>query len=123
MGTALGRYPLSAPFYLSRITVTQSTLPPIGGFILDIFIVAESISRIFFRNCICVGLPIMSCKGINGFCEEGDMLNINYITGDIINQLTNQKIRGEPLPLNSPPMEILNSGGIIEYLKKECSSR
>ena len=82
-------------------------------------IIAESFARIFFRNSISTGLPVMNAEGTSEFCEEGDILQINFLTGEIVNEESKQTMKGDPLPKHSPPMEILNAGGIIEFLKKE----
>jgi len=82
-------------------------------------IVAESMARIFFRNAINYGYPVLIAPGITDFCEEGDILKINIITGEIQNKTKNRKMWGEPLPEDSPPVQILKDGGIFEKLKKE----
>jgi 3-isopropylmalate/(R)-2-methylmalate dehydratase small subunit len=84
-------------------------------------ILAESIARIFFRNAINFGFPLLVTPGISDFCEEGDTLKINIATGTVQNISTQKEIFTIPLPENSPPMLILGAGGIIEYLKKELS--
>lgn len=82
-------------------------------------IVADSIARIFFRNAINYGFPVLIAPGITNFCQEGDVLRINVITGVIENVTTKKEMRGEPLPEDSPPMKILKAGGILEKLNKE----
>lgn len=84
-------------------------------------VVAESIARLFFRNCISSGLPVMNARGISRFCNEGDVLQIYFNTGEIVNHSTQGNMNGEFLPENSPPMKILEAGGILEFLKKEYS--
>lgn len=86
-------------------------------------VLAESIARIFFRNSISMGLPIITAPGITSICNEGDILNVNIENGEINNLTKIKTIKGEPMPEDSPPMQILKAGGIIallenEYLKK-----
>jgi 3-isopropylmalate/(R)-2-methylmalate dehydratase small subunit len=82
-------------------------------------IVAESIARIFFRNAINYGFPVLIAPGITNFCKEGHTLIVNIITGEIQNLTTKKIMWGESLPEESPPIQILKDGGILEKLKKE----
>lgn len=82
-------------------------------------VIAESIARIFFRNCINSGLPVMFDPGITDFCQEGDILQVDIISGEIKNITTGDTMKVEPLPEDSPPMQILKAGGIISLLEKE----
>jgi len=77
-------------------------------------ILARSVARIFFRNAINVGLPVLICdtESIN----DGDELEVNLETGQI-NNLTN----GTELHFSRMPeimLRILNEGGLIPYIKK-----
>lgn len=82
-------------------------------------IIAESMARIFFRNCINFGLPVMIAPGITDFCQEGDILEANIISGEIKNLTTGNTMNVQPLNEDSPPMQILKAGGIISLLEKE----
>lgn len=77
-------------------------------------VIAKSFARIFFRNCINVGLPaiILDTDRI----DEGDELEIDLTSGKLVN-LTKQK--SYPFPPLPPIMEdILSHGGLVEYIKK-----
>ena len=79
-------------------------------------VVVESVSRLFFRNSIKNGFPILICEGVSQLFEEGDVARIHVETGEVKNLTKNIALRGEPLPPNSPPAEILRAGGLNAYL-------
>jgi len=75
-------------------------------------VVAEGFARIFYRNCINIGLPIIQIKDISQFIKKDDVIEIDLENG----QLTNCQ-NGKTYSFNSLPgflMEIINSGGLIE---------
>ena len=82
-------------------------------------ILAESMSRIFFRNSISIGLPVMIAPGITHFCEEGDLVKINFSTGVINNYDSGKEFKVNSIPIDSPPIIILKEGGIWSLLEKE----
>ncbi len=78
-------------------------------------VAAESLARIFYRNCINTGLPAVICPGISGMATEGEILAIDLTAGRIVNRTTGAEARFDPLP---PFMRgILEAGGLIPYLK------
>ncbi len=80
------------------------------------YILCESMARIYFRNCIALGLyPIMS-RGVSNMFNEGDGIGIEIGKGQIKNIQTGQSSPFEPLA--GTPKEICNAGGIIPLLKK-----
>jgi len=82
-------------------------------------IIAESISRIFFRNSISLGLPVLEAPNIQRFCVENDILEVTLVKGTIKNLSTGKKMKIKPIPKNSPPMQILEAGGLSAFLKEE----
>jgi len=79
-------------------------------------VVAESFGRIFYRNAINVGLPIVKCPGIVKKVQQGNLIQANLKEGLII-----LDISGETLSIEKYPpqlLSILKSGGLISYLKK-----
>lgn len=76
-------------------------------------IVAESFARIFFRNAINVGLPIIEAKVD---CEEGDIIGIDLGKGFIKNK--DRSYQGTRLP--DFLREILVDGGLVEHRKKKA---
>ncbi|MGE4485907.1 MAG: 3-isopropylmalate dehydratase [Oscillospiraceae bacterium] len=86
-------------------------------------VVAESVSRIFFRNSINLGFAVLTCPGIFERFDEGDLIEVNMNTG-VIRSLTNgETIQGEALPEGSPPEQILRAGGIVPMLEKELADK
>jgi len=78
-------------------------------------VVAESFARIFYRNAINNGLPVIVCPGISREVAEGDWLRINIETGEaVINNVKKVMCK----PITGMALEILKAGGLLEYLKK-----
>jgi len=84
-------------------------------------VIAESFARIFFRNAVSLGLPVMICDGISEKVKEGEFLEVNLETGEIKNLNTGQTIKTKIL--SKQMIEILKAGGIIPLLKKKLSQR
>jgi 3-isopropylmalate/(R)-2-methylmalate dehydratase small subunit len=80
------------------------------------FVVCESMARIYFRNCIGLGIYPILRKGVSQMFDEGDDVEIDVERGELKNLRTGKKISFEPL--SGTPLEILNAGGIIPILKK-----
>jgi 3-isopropylmalate/(R)-2-methylmalate dehydratase small subunit len=77
-------------------------------------VLAKSVARIFFRNAINQGLPILICD--TSVINEGDQLEVDLAAG-IVNDLTN----GKKLTVGKIPpvmLNILNEGGVLPYIKK-----
>jgi 3-isopropylmalate/(R)-2-methylmalate dehydratase small subunit len=77
---------------------------------------AESMARIHFRNCIAVGLPVLTQAGISKEFDEGDKVTLNVVTGEINNLTSNKAIKIKPLP--KPILDILNEGGLMPRILK-----
>jgi 3-isopropylmalate/(R)-2-methylmalate dehydratase small subunit len=77
-------------------------------------IIAESFARIFFRNAINNGLPVITLPNATKEINEGDFIKVNVETGEII--VNNTKVlKGKGI--TGMPLEILKMGGIMNYLK------
>lgn len=82
-------------------------------------IVAESFARIFYRNAINLGLPILPCPGITKLVEEGDELEVMLAQGKVRNVKTGKELTAAPLPPFI--INLLESGGLIESLKTQMA--
>ncbi|MDD5601303.1 MAG: 3-isopropylmalate dehydratase small subunit [Actinomycetota bacterium] len=77
-------------------------------------VLAKSFARIFFRNCINIGLPALVCD--TDSIDDGDVLEINLGGGIITNKTKNLKIKFKPLP--EVMIKILNDGGLVNHIEK-----
>ncbi len=77
-------------------------------------ILATSVARIFFRNAINIGLPVLICDttGIN----DGDELEVDLATGKISDLTNGIELQFSPMP--EIMLRILNEGGLVPYIKK-----
>lgn len=80
-------------------------------------IIAESFARIFFRNAINLGLPVLICPGIYDMVRQGDILEVDIGTGMITNLRISEQIQGQPLPADI--LAIIEAGGIISYFTNQ----
>jgi 3-isopropylmalate/(R)-2-methylmalate dehydratase small subunit len=83
-------------------------------------VLAESFARIFYRNAITIGLPVLVCTGVSGKVEEGDMLTVNLQTGKVEDKTNGAVMQATKLP--EFIMEILDDGGLIEHLKRRIET-
>jgi 3-isopropylmalate/(R)-2-methylmalate dehydratase small subunit len=84
-------------------------------------VLAESFARIFFRNSINIGLPVIECKGIAATVGNGDQISVDLETGKVQDESNGQTLQGTKLP--SFIMEILFDGGLIENLRKRLNKK
>jgi 3-isopropylmalate/(R)-2-methylmalate dehydratase small subunit len=80
-------------------------------------VLAESFARIFFRNAINIGLPVIECKGISAAVDNGDELTVDFEAGTIQDVTKGRSFKVAKLPPFI--LEILADGGLIEYLRRE----
>jgi 3-isopropylmalate/(R)-2-methylmalate dehydratase small subunit len=79
-------------------------------------IVAESFARIYYRNAINQGLPLVICRGIHESVSEGDRLQIDLESGTLRVTSTDELLRFDPLPPHI--LRILKDGGLIAHTRK-----
>ncbi len=80
-------------------------------------VVAESFARIFFRNAINIGLPILECPDAVARTEAGQVLEVDLARGTIVNLDTGESFSAEPYP--SFLMSIIDAGGLIPYTRQK----
>ncbi len=78
-------------------------------------VVAKSFARIFYRNAINVGLPILECPAAVDEIERGDRLTVDLRVGTIVNARTGHTYRTTPFPTFI--MEIVEAGGLVPYTR------
>ena len=83
-------------------------------------IIAESFARIFYRNALNIGLPILECPEAAEKTEAGDVLEVDLSTGEIVNATRGLTFRAEPFP--DFMLELIDSGGLIEYTKRRIAA-
>ncbi len=82
-------------------------------------VVADSFARIFYRNSINIGLPLIEIKGISKHISQGDEIEIKMEEGVLKNLTTGEEFKIKELP--EFMMEILKEGGLIPYLKNHIN--
>ena len=84
-------------------------------------VVAVSFARIFYRNAINLGIPLVVCKEILSIAKAGDRLSIDLATGLIRNESTGKTAQAEPLSVYV--MNILESGGIKPLIRSKYGAK
>lgn len=80
-------------------------------------VIAKDFARIFFRNSINIGLPILECEEASKDIDEGNEIAIDFDTGIITNITKNKTYQAVAFP---PFMQdIINAGGLIEQIKNK----
>lgn len=77
-------------------------------------VIADSFARIFYRNAINIGLPILQIPEISSKVSEGDILEIDFTTGEVKNITKDEFYNANPFPTFM--QHIINSGGLINYV-------
>lgn len=78
-------------------------------------VIAESFARIFYRNSLNIGLPILECPEAAREIQAGDDVSVNLETGEILNVTRGTRFQARPFP---PFMqELIKAGGLIPYVK------
>ena len=78
-------------------------------------VIAKSFARIFYRNSINIGLPILECEAAAEAIEAGDLVSVDFDTGVITDETTGAVFQAEPFP----PFiqEIIAAGGLMNSIK------
>lgn len=79
-------------------------------------VIAETFARIFYRNAINIGLPILECPEAAMDIKDGDEVEVDFDNGKIKNLTTGKTYQGQPFP--GFMQELIAADGLIEYIKK-----
>lgn len=77
-------------------------------------VIAETFARIFYRNAINIGLPIIECKDAAASIADGDEVSVDFDTGMITNHTRNETYRGQAFP--EFMQRIIDSEGLVNYI-------
>ena len=81
-------------------------------------VIAKSFARIFYRNSINIGLPILECPAASEAIRKGDVVSVNFDTGVITDETTGQTFEAAPFP---PFIQkIIKAGGLMNSLKEQA---
>jgi 3-isopropylmalate/(R)-2-methylmalate dehydratase small subunit len=84
-------------------------------------VIARSFARIFFRNAINIGLPLLECSAAVKNTDAGDMLEVDLEKGKIRNITKAKTFTARPYP--DFMAELISAGGLIEYTKKRLAGK
>ena len=79
-------------------------------------VIAATFARIFYRNAINIGLPILECPAASETIRAGDKVHVDFDTGIITDETTGQTFQAQPFP----PFiqEIIKAGGLMNSIKQ-----
>lgn len=80
-------------------------------------VIASTFARIFYRNAINIGLPILECEEAANAIETGDIVSVDFQTGVITNETTGKTYQAEPFPAFM--QKIMAAGGLVAYTKEK----
>jgi len=83
-------------------------------------VIAESFARIFFRNCINIGMPILECPEAAKDAQSGDQMEVDLDKGQIKNLTKNKTYTASAFP--EFMQQIIRAGGLMPYVKKRIAS-
>ena len=78
-------------------------------------VIAKTFARIFYRNAINIGLPILECEAASDGIDAGDEVEVNFDTGVITNITKGETYQAEPFP--EFIQEIIKAGGLMASIK------
>lgn len=77
-------------------------------------VIAETFARIFYRNAINIGLPIIECPEAAKGIEDGDQVEVDFDSGKIYNKTKGTEFQGQPFP--EFMQNIISNGGLVNYI-------
>ena len=80
-------------------------------------VIAKSFARIFYRNAINIGFPIMECEEAADKIEKGDEVEVDFSTGVITNKTKNETYQSQPFPEFLQKM--IDADGLVNYVNSK----
>lgn len=80
-------------------------------------VIAKTFARIFYRNAINIGLPIIECEEAAEKIQAGDEIEIDFETGVIKNLSKSEDYKGQPFP--EFMQDIIDKGGLVNFIKNK----
>ena len=80
-------------------------------------VIANTFARIFYRNAINTGLPILECPEAVKNIKSGDRVSVDFANGTIKNETSGKTFHAAPFPESI--QNIINAGGLLNYIKGE----
>ena len=80
-------------------------------------VIAETFARIFYRNAINIGLPIIECPDAAKGIEAGDEVEVDFDSGMIYNKTKNTSFQGQPFP--EFMQKIIQAEGLMNYINQK----
>ncbi len=80
-------------------------------------VIAETFARIFYRNAINIGLPIVECEEAAHDIEEGNEVEVDFDSGVITNVTKNKQYQGQPFP--EVMQKIIKAEGLVNYINEK----
>ncbi len=84
-------------------------------------VIAETFARIFYRNAINIGLPIMECESAAVEIASGDEVKVDFDTGKILDITTGKEYMGRPFP--EFMQKIIRSNGLVGYINSSIEQK
>ena len=84
-------------------------------------VIAGTYARIFYRNAFNIGLPLLECQDASNEIMEGDEIEVNMDTGEILDVSTGKKFSAKPIP--SFMQDLIRDNGLMNHLAKKLSRR
>lgn len=84
-------------------------------------VLAESFSRYSYRNAINLALPVLVVPGVTARISTGDMVRVDYGSGEIVNETTGEKLQAQPL--GEFALGILEDGGLMKHVEKALKAK
>jgi 3-isopropylmalate dehydratase small subunit len=81
-------------------------------------IIADSFARIFFRNAVAIGLPVLPCPGAHDQFQEGEEAELDLFQAKVTNLSSGAALAGQPL--HPDILEIISQGGTLNLLKAQA---